>query len=82
MATRNGIDNWAYDHQREFEGDSIHDRRTDPDLTNWGSESRIQKVRPVQYWAYSFAATRYEMTAKIRNWVAVRLARLAAWVAP
>ena len=60
---------------------SIHDRPTDPWLPNFDDLERGSAIRPV-YWSVSFARTRYELWAHIRNAAAITLAKLAGWIAP
>lgn len=91
MASKQGtLEAWALEHQRsldpegglELEGfearGDFHERPTLPEIEQPLEPSRI---RPM-YWSTGFARARFEQWARVRNWVAVRLARLASRVAP
>jgi hypothetical protein len=60
----------------------FHERRTDPDLisdlTNWGSETHIQKINSVG----KRMPVRLSLTGRFRLWVAMHLVRLAQRVWP
>lgn len=77
MATRNGLDQWAQSHQYDLRiQEDIHDRPTDPGPFDPSSE-----IRPI-VWNRGYALTRFHTWARVRNWVAIQLARLSGWLAP
>jgi hypothetical protein len=72
----------AQEHHRAFESDAAipDDRPTDPVRTGWAPEGPFG-IRPAS-WSLGFARTRFESWSALRGWVAVKLARMAARIAP
>lgn len=60
-----------------------HDRNTAPDLSQWAEEasSRVRAITAPS-WELGYARAQFSVWGAVRVWIAVRLARLAARIAP
>ena len=63
----------------------FYERDTQPDLSSWkdeiGSGTRTRAIT-APGWSVEYARAQFSTWAALRLFVAVRLARLAAWIAP